>query len=66
MQVTRSAPIPRQTVALARQLSELGGACVGCRSCPGLCRDLADALMLPDFVLGHRDSRAARPGPERG
>ncbi|MCB1348426.1 MAG: hypothetical protein R3D80_04155 [Paracoccaceae bacterium] len=40
-----------RTRALAVQIANLRGGCVGCSDCAGCCTALLDALILPDLVL---------------
>lgn len=40
--------------ALSVSLSGLGGPCVGCTECVGLCQALIDALVVPDIVLAKK------------
>ena len=51
MKIDRFAAFAPRTRALASDLAILQGPCVGCTDCEGLCRDLIDALVLPDAVL---------------
>ncbi|MDA0961340.1 MAG: hypothetical protein O2898_00235 [Proteobacteria bacterium] len=51
MKIDRLAAFAPRTRALASDLAQLQGPCVGCTGCDGLCRDLIDTLVLPDIVL---------------
>lgn len=52
MSIDRLAGFAPRTRALASDLAVLQGPCVGCTDCEGLCRELIEALVLPDVVLG--------------
>ena len=49
--ITRSRGETRRTEALAIQIAGMGTPCVGCRNCRGLCRELIEAIVLPDIIL---------------
>lgn len=55
MQVTQSAAANAHTGTLALKLMATGSRCIGCADCTGLCRELVEAMMLPDMLLAHRD-----------
>lgn len=50
------ADAPR-TVALGAEIAKLTGPCVGCPGCNGLCRELIDALVMPDLILSRRSDQ---------
>ena len=52
MTIRRAIGYAPRTTRLAEEVSELGGPCVGCTGCPGLCAALLEALTVPSFVLG--------------
>lgn len=56
MQAERTIGHAPRTQALARDLENLQGPCVGCPGCQGICQALFDAIMVPDLIL--RDRRA--------
>jgi hypothetical protein len=57
MKISRHrAPTPRME-HLALQISSLQGPCVGCQNCTGLCKELIDALTLPDIILNRAKSQ---------
>ncbi|WP_199525954.1 hypothetical protein [Rhodosalinus halophilus] len=57
MKIDRKAGWAPRTAAVAREMGDLEGPCVGCRDCRGLCPALIEAMTLPEIVLG-RDARA--------
>jgi len=44
------AEAPR-TVALSTEIAKLNGPCIGCTDCDGLCKELIEALVVPDLIL---------------
>lgn len=44
------AEAPR-TTDLATEIAKLNGPCIGCTECDGLCKELIDALVVPDVIL---------------
>ena len=40
-----------RTRALGEDIVALGGPCIGCKGCTGLCAALIEALSVPDAVL---------------
>lgn len=51
MNISRLVASAPRTNAIAIELSKLNGPCVGCTDCKGLCKELIDALVLPDVIL---------------
>jgi hypothetical protein len=49
--ITRSRGETVRTEALAAEIAGMGTPCVGCRNCRGLCRELIEAIVVPDIVL---------------
>ena len=49
--VLRGAPATPRTDVLACHFQALGGTCIGCHGCIGICTALLDVVMLPDAVL---------------
>ncbi len=56
MQVARKAAFAPRSEAVGAQLAALNEPCVGCTDCTGLCKDLIDAVVLPDLLLSRRRS----------
>ncbi|MXQ06821.1 hypothetical protein GQ651_03075 [Alphaproteobacteria bacterium GH1-50] len=56
MDIERKVGASGEGVRLVSGVARLGGACVGCAGCRGLCAELIELLTLPDAVL--RDSAA--------
>lgn len=44
------AEAPR-TAALSTEIAKLNGPCIGCTDCDGLCKELIEALVVPDLIL---------------
>lgn len=44
------AEAPR-TAALTSEISKLNGPCIGCTECDGLCKELIEALVVPNMIL---------------
>ncbi len=44
------AQAPR-TAALTTEIAKLNGPCIGCTKCDGLCKELIDALVVPEVIL---------------
>ncbi|MDU9006106.1 hypothetical protein [Sedimentitalea todarodis] len=44
------AEAPR-TTALTTEIAKLNGPCIGCSECDGLCKELIEALVVPDVIL---------------
>jgi len=55
--ITRSRGETRRTEALAAQIAGMACTCVGCSNCRGLCRELIEAIVIPDMILS--DARDA-------
>lgn len=51
MKIDRLVAFAPRTQSLASDLAMLQGPCVGCDGCMGMCRELIDALVLPDVIL---------------
>lgn len=51
MDIIRTRIDTPRTAALAADLADLQGPCVGCSDCRGLCMALIEALVLPDLIL---------------
>lgn len=51
MFVSRHIAQAPRTEALASEIAKLNAPCIGCTNCNGLCRELIDALVVPDLVL---------------
>jgi hypothetical protein len=51
MFVSRHIADAPRTAALTTEIAKLQGPCVGCTDCNGLCKELLDALIVPDLVL---------------
>lgn len=56
MRIDRTIGHAPRTEAIGQQLIAVGGRCVDCPDCQGLCRELIDALAVPDAVLKGKDS----------
>ncbi len=56
MSITRSRGETRRSEALAAQVAGMSTPCVGCTGCRGLCKELIEAIVLPEIILG--DTRA--------
>ena len=54
MTIDRTKASTPRSLALARELADLHGPCVGCSECLGLCTALIDALVIPDLILSKR------------
>ena len=51
MKIDRLVAFAPRTQSLASDFAMLQGPCVGCDGCMGMCRELIDALVLPDVIL---------------
>lgn len=51
MDINRKAAFAPRTRALASELAMLQGPCVGCEGCEGMCKELIEAIVLPDAIL---------------
>jgi hypothetical protein len=49
--ITRGLGETRRTKALADEIAGMSTPCVGCRNCRGLCRELIEAIILPEMIL---------------
>ena len=56
MQVARKTAFAPRSEAVGAQLAALNEPCIGCTDCTGLCKDLIDAVVLPDLLLSRRKS----------
>lgn len=54
MHISRLIAAAPRTTELTAELSKLNGPCVGCTDCSGLCKELIDALLLPELVLSRK------------
>ncbi|MFY9211140.1 MAG: hypothetical protein WAO69_08440 [Aestuariivita sp.] len=57
MDTKRLAAHAPRTRALAQDLADLQGPCLGCPGCEGLCLALIEAVTLPDAILGKNTAR---------
>ncbi|WP_137701505.1 hypothetical protein [Marimonas lutisalis] len=51
MNITRSRGETRHSKAIADRVARLGVPCVGCTNCRGLCKELIEAMIVPEVVL---------------
>ncbi len=51
MDIERDAAKAPRTAAAGQAVIALGGTCVGCTDCRGLCRALLEVMTLPDAIL---------------
>ena len=56
MDIERKTAFAPRTKALSQEIAAIHGPCVGCTKCAGLCQALVEALVLPDIILGQRES----------
>ena len=56
LEIERKTAFAPRTKALSQDIGALHGPCVGCSKCAGLCHALIEALVLPDIILGERES----------
>ena len=49
--ITRSRGETRRSEALASEIAGMSTRCVGCTDCRGLCRELIEAIVVPDIIL---------------
>ncbi len=56
MNIHRLVAAAPRTVALSNELSKLTGPCVGCTDCNGLCKELIEAMVLPDMILSRKSA----------
>lgn len=55
MNISRLAtPVPDST-PYTLLFSKLHGSCVGCSDCNGVCKELLDALVVPDVILSRKN-----------
>lgn len=54
MNISRLVAAAPRTAALSLELSKLNGPCVGCTDCDGLCKELIEALIVPDVILSRK------------
>lgn len=51
MKIDRMAAFAPKTRAVSSELAMMQGPCVGCTECEGMCKELIEAIVLPDAVL---------------
>ncbi|WP_424985500.1 hypothetical protein [Microbulbifer sp. S227A] len=51
MYISRQIAEAPRTAALTNEISKLNGPCIGCTECNGLCKELIEALVVPDMIL---------------
>ncbi|MDU8927385.1 hypothetical protein RXV86_08320 [Alisedimentitalea sp. MJ-SS2] len=51
MNITRSEAVTERSDALVQRIAGLGTPCVGCTNCRGLCRELIEAIVVPEIIL---------------
>ncbi len=51
MKVDRKTAFAPRTQALATEITALQEPCVGCTECVGFCRELIEAMTVPDAIL---------------
>ncbi|WP_319825425.1 hypothetical protein [Thalassovita sp.] len=51
MEIERQAAKAPRTTAVGETVTTLGGNCVGCTDCRGLCRALIEVITFPDAIL---------------
>lgn len=51
MEIDRQIAKAPKTTEVGIAVSELGGNCVGCTNCQGLCQALIEVMTFPDVVL---------------
>jgi hypothetical protein len=49
--ITRSRGGTWRSEALAAELADMAGPCLGCENCRGLCAELIEAIVLPNVIL---------------
>lgn len=54
MFISRQIADAPRTAALASEIAKLNNPCVGCSDCNGLCKELIEALVLPDIILSKK------------
>ena len=57
MKTERLAAYAPRTRAVAEQVLDVQGPCLGCPGCQGLCIALVEAMTLPDAILSKGNSR---------
>ena len=57
MKTERLAAYAPRTRAVAEQVLDVQGPCLGCPGCKGLCIALVEAMTLPDAILSKGSSR---------
>ncbi len=55
MNIHRLVAAAPRTADLTVELAKLNGPCVGCTDCDGLCKELIEALVLPDVILSRKN-----------
>lgn len=56
--VTRKRADSHRTEAVAQRIAALDTLCVGCSDCRGLCKELIEAVYLPEVVLKREQASA--------
>jgi hypothetical protein len=51
MQIDRQVANAPRTAEIGNSVSALGGTCVGCTNCRGLCQALIEVMTFPDVIL---------------
>lgn len=51
MDIERQIANAPRTAAVGVAVTELGGTCVGCSNCRGLCQALIEVMTFPDAIL---------------
>ncbi|MDF1802402.1 hypothetical protein [Thalassovita sp.] len=51
MQIERQVANAPRTVAVGNEVASLGGTCVGCTDCRGLCQALIEVMTFPEVIL---------------
>lgn len=54
MNISRLVASAPRTKSVSIELSKLNGPCVGCTDCDGLCKELIEALVVPDIILSRK------------
>lgn len=55
MQINRDIGQAPRTRKLGEKVAVIRG-CIGCTSCAGLCRELIEAMTVPEYVLKEREA----------
>lgn len=54
MFISRQIADAPRTAALTTEITKLNGPCIGCTECDGLCKELIEALVVPELVLSKK------------